>query len=150
MPAPWSKWVNSRERIVERARPLLEPGELIAHVVRVLEGPPRLAGMLFGLVIGVLASPVLGPLLSFPVMFLAFTSLYKRRVIVATDRSVTVLGCSPLRFGPRSVVARLEVDTRIGPPKGLFFAVRVGGKRYYVVPRCVQELQDADRDVIES
>jgi hypothetical protein len=55
-----------------------------------------------------------------------------------------------LRFGPRSVVARLEVDTRIGPPKGLFFAVRVGGKRYYVVTRCVQELQDADRDVIES
>jgi hypothetical protein len=142
--------MNNRERIVEQARPLLEPGELIAHVIRALEGPPRLAGMAIGLVAGVLVSPVLGPLLSFPVMFLVFTSLYKRRVIVATDRSVTVLGCAPLRFAPRRVLERLDVDTRIGPTKGMFFRVRPGAHGLYVVPRSVQELQEADRDVLDA
>jgi hypothetical protein len=150
VPSPLSGLVHHRDRIVEDSRPLLEPGELVAHVVRALEGPPRLVGMLVSLAVGVGASVVVGPLLSFPLMFLAFTAQYRRRVILATDRSVTILGCAPLRFVPRRVLDRLDVDTRLGPPKGLFFRIAPGGRKLYVVPRCVQELQEADQDVLDA
>jgi hypothetical protein len=146
-----SSWRNTPERIVEKARPLLEPDEAVAHVVRAMEGPPKwvalVAGVMIGLVVGTL---LLVPTLGIFVMWLVFTGLYKRRVLLATDRNLVVLGGGRFRFTPRTLLHRLDIETKIGPTKGLWMRVVVAGRGMYVVPRTVPELQAADREVDEA
>lgn len=139
---------NARARIVQEARPLLNKGEVIAHVVRALEGPNRWlgigVGMFAGLGVGVLAgSPVLG----IPVMWIVYTRMYARRILVATDQSLVVIDGGRFRFTPKKVLERLDVDTRIGPLKGLFMTARVNGRRLYIVPRSAGEATAADADI---
>jgi hypothetical protein len=131
------------------ADPHLEPGEVVAHVVKALEGPNRwLAMMVAILVVFAIGTLVPGAgLLLLPLMLLTYTSLYRRRLILATDHSLVILGGSRFSFVPRSVVARLPVETPIGPTKGLWLRVVVDGRKMYVVPRSVQELRAADADL---
>jgi hypothetical protein len=143
--------INTREVVIEKARAFLEPGEVVAHVVKALEGPPRWVAMLLGLVIGIGVSIlILVPILGVPLFVLAYTSAYKRRIILATDRALVVLNCGRYRFTPRSVLARLDVETRIGPLQGLFLRTEVNGRRMYVTPRTTVEVAAADADIEEE
>jgi hypothetical protein len=142
--------INTREVVIEKARPFLEPGEVVAHVVKALEGPPRWVAMLLGLVIGIGVSILIFvPILGVPLFVLAYTSAYKRRVILATDRALVVLNCGRYRFTPRGVSARLDLETRIGPLMGLFQRIELDGRRLYVVPRSTAEVLAADADIEE-
>ncbi len=139
---------DTRSQIIEEARPLLNRGEVVAHVVRALEGPNRWLALLFAMFIGFTLSLLVGsPILALPFMWLGYTLLYKRRIILATDQSVLILGGARLRFSPKAVLDRLDVDTRIGPLKGVFLATTLNGRRMYVVPRCVREVTAADADL---
>jgi len=140
--------INTREVVIEKSRPFLEPGEVVAHVVKALEGPPRWVAMILGLVIGVGVSILIFvPILGVPLFVLAYTSAYKRRVILATDRALVIVNCGRYRFTPCSVLARLDLETRIGPLKGLFQRIELDGRRMYVVPRSTSEVIAADADI---
>jgi hypothetical protein len=137
---------NTPERIVAKARPLLEPGEAAAHVVRALEGLNRWVAMAIALTVGVGLSLFIG-LLGIVGMWLVYTRLYARRVLLATDRNLVVLAGGRWRFTPRAVLDRLDIETPIGPLKGLWLETRVGGRRLYVVPRCAPDVRKADADL---
>jgi hypothetical protein len=143
-----SDLINTREVVIEKARPFLEPGEVVAHVVKALEGPPRWVAMLLGLVIGVGVSILIFvPILGVPLFVLAYTSAYKRRVILATDQAVVIVNCGRYRFTPRRVLTRLDLETRIGPLMGIFQRIELDGRRMYVVPRSTSEVLAADADI---
>lgn len=139
---------NTPPTIIAKARPLLEPGEVVAHVIRAMEGPNKWAGLGVGFVVGIGLSIVLGaPALGLPIMWFAYTSLYPRRVVLATDRGVVVLAGGRYRFGPKRVLDRFDLETRIGPLRGLWLEARLGERRLYVVARCSQDVVEADRDL---
>ena len=143
-------FINTREALVARSKPLLEPGEVIAHLVKATEGINRWAGIGIAVVIGFGLGAVLrSPLLGLPIFFLVFTRLYARRLILATDRSVVVVGCGRWRFTPRQVLDRLDLETPIGPLKGLFLNTTLNGRRLYVVARSAAEVTAADADLEE-
>jgi hypothetical protein len=139
-----STWRNTPENIVTKAKPLLEPGEVVAHVVRAMDGPPKFLGLVIGLGIGALTRI---PLLGILAMWLVFTRLYARRILLATDRNLVVLAGGRWRFTPKKVLARLDIDTRIGPMKGIWFQTTIAGRKLYIVPRTVQEARDADAEI---
>jgi hypothetical protein len=141
-------FINTREVVVAKSRPFLQPGEVVAHVVKALEGPPRWVAMLLGLVIGIgISILILLPLLGVPIFALVYTGSYKRRILLATDRSLVVLAGGRFRFTPRSVLSRLDLETRIGPLQGLFLRTEVDGRRLYVVARSSPEVHAADADI---
>jgi hypothetical protein len=145
-----SSLINTREVVIEKARPFLERGEVVAHVVKALEGPPRWMAMILGLVIGIGVSVLIrAPILGVPLFVLAYTSAYRRRVILATDEALVLLNCGRYRFTPRSVLARFDLETRIGPLHGLFQRIDLDGRRMYVVPRSTAEVLAADADIEE-
>ena len=140
--------INTREVVIEKSRPFLEPDEVIAHVVKALEGPPRWVAMILGLVIGIGVSILIFvPILGVPLFVLAYTSAYRRRVILATDQALVILNCGRYRFTPRGVLARLDLETRIGPLQGIFQRIELDGRRMYVVPRSTAEVVAADADI---
>jgi hypothetical protein len=142
-------WMNTRENIIAKARPLLEPGEVVAHVVRALDGRlNRWLGVVIALVIALPLSIVLRiPIAAFLLFLALFTSFFPRRLILATDRALLVVKCGRWRFTPRSVLDRLDIETRIGPLKGFWRATTLNGRRLYIVPRAFPEVQAADADV---
>ena len=145
-----SSLINTREVVIEKARPFLEHGEVVAHVVKALEGPPRWVAMILGLVIGIgLSVLITAPILGVPLFVLAYTSAYRRRVILATDEALVLLNCGRYRFTPRSVLARFDLETRIGPLHGLFQRIDLDGRRMYVVPRSTADVLAADADIEE-
>ncbi len=140
--------INTREVIVERSQPFLEPGELVAHVVKALEGPPRWVAMVAALVIGVgISIVILVPFLGFPIFVLVYTAAYQRRVILATDQALVLVGCGRFRFTPKKVLARMDIETPIGPLQGIFLRTEVDGRRLYITPRTVAEAKAADDDI---
>jgi hypothetical protein len=76
-----------------------------------------------------------------------FTRLYARRVVLATDQDLVVVGCGRWRFTPKVVLDRLDLETRIGPLKGLWLQTRLGSRRLYVVARTAREVAAADADL---
>jgi hypothetical protein len=144
----WTGWVNTRERLIEKAQPLLEPGEVVAHVIRAQQGPNRFLGMGIALFIGFgIAYLVAIPLLALPIFLVALIRLYARRVILATDEALVVVAGGRIRYTPTKVLDRLDLETPIGPLKGLWLATTLNGRRMYVVPRCVREVTAADADL---
>jgi len=142
--------INTREVVLEKVQPLLEPGEVVAHVVKAVEGPPRWVALLLGLIIGIGVSIViLVPFLGFPLFVLVYMAAYQRRLILATDQALVLVGCGRFRFTPRKVLARLDIETPIGPLKGMFLRTELDGRRLYVTPRTVQEVAAADADIEE-
>ena len=141
-------WSNSRENIIEKSRPLLERGEVVAHVVRATQGPNRWLGIVIGFVI---AFPLAGllhtPFLAFALFILIFTSLYPRRIILATDRGLVIIKAGRYRYTPRAILDRLDLETKIGPLKGFWRSTVLNDRRLYVVPRTYAEVLAADEDV---
>ena len=142
--------MNTRENIIAKAAPLLEPGEVVAHVVRALDGRlNRWLGVAIAFVVAfALASAVLRiPILGVVLFFALFTSLFPRRIILATDRALVVVQGGRWRFTPRRVLDRLDIDTRIGPLQGFWRSTTLNGRRLYVVPRSYPEVHAADADI---
>jgi len=139
---------DPRDRIIESSKPLLNRGEVVAHVVRALEGPNRWAGIGLAIFVGIGVGLLTGvPIVGLPVMWVVFTRLYGRRILLATDQAVVVVDGGHWRFEPKKVLERLDVDTPIGPLKGLFLSTHLNGRRLYVVPRSAREVVAADADL---
>jgi hypothetical protein len=126
----------------------LEPGEVVAHVVRALEGPNRWLGVGLTTVAGAAVALLtnVAPL-AIAVMAVLYTSMYQRRLIVSTDRRLLLLAGGRFRFTPSSVLEVLDLETRIGPLKGLFLRSSLAGRRLYVVARTAPEANASDRDL---
>ena len=137
-----------RDYLIRTTQPLLEPGEQVANVAKALEGPNRWLGMtvalLLGFTIGLL---VQAPIVSLPVFVAAFQLLYAKRLVLATDDAVVVVDAGRLSWKPRRVMARLPVDTRIGPLRGMWLKTTLGGHQLFVQPRWVREVTAADADL---
>jgi hypothetical protein len=143
--------INTREVVIEKSAPFLEPGEVVAHVVKALEGPPRWLAIVLALVIGFGISIVIQiPFWGFPLFALVYTSAYQRCVILATDEALLLLGAGRYRFTPKKVLARLDLETRIGPVQGLMLRIELDGRRLYLTARTVQEATAADAELDES
>jgi hypothetical protein len=141
-------WRNDRASIVAKAQPLLEPGETVAHVVRAVEGINRWFGIAIAFVIAFpLAGFIRVPFLAFVLFILLFTSLYPRRIILATDQALVVIKAGRWRFTPKSVLDRLDIETKIGPLKTFWRYTVLNGRRMYIVPRTYDEAMAADADV---
>jgi hypothetical protein len=141
-------FINTRERLAEKAQPLLEPGEVVAHVIRAQEGPNKFLGMGIALVIAFGMSILLrNPLAGMLVFFAVNTRLYARRVILATDEALVVAAGGRFRYTPKKVLDRLDLETQIGPLKGLWLSTTLGGRRLYVMPRCARDVAAADADL---
>jgi hypothetical protein len=143
-----SSYINNRETIIDKAAPLLEPGEVVAHVIRGLEGRNRWIGMVIAIVVAFPVGFYLPPILIVPLYYLIFTGMYRRRIILATDQAIVVIAGGRLRFTPKAVLDRLDIETPIGPMKGAFWRhVVLNGRRIYVVPRSYPEVAAADADL---
>ena len=142
--------INTREVVLEKVQPFLEPREVVAHVVKAVEGPPRWIALLLALVVGIgISIVILVPFLGFPLFVLVYLAAYQRRLILATDQALVLIGCGRFRFTPKKVLARLDIETPIGPLKGMFLRTELDGRRLYITPRTVQEVQAADADIEE-
>src|SRR4029453_16565596 len=71
-------YINNRETIIEKAVPLLEPGEVVAHVIRGMEGMNRWLGMAIAIVVAFPIGLFVPPILIVPIYYLLFTGLYPR------------------------------------------------------------------------
>jgi len=141
-------FINNRDAIIEKAAPLLEPGEVVAHVIRGMEGMNRWLGMLIAIVVAFPIGLFVPPIFIVPIYYLLFTGMYPRRIILATDDAVVVVAGGRLRFTPKHVLDRLDVETPIGPVKGTFWRyVVLNGRRIFVVPRSYPEVVAADADL---
>ncbi len=146
MPGP----INTREVILEKVQPLLEPDEVVAHVVKAVEGPPRWVALLLALIVGIGVSIlILVPFLGFPLFVLVYMGAYQRRLILATDQALVLVGCGRFRFTPKKILSRLDIETPIGPLTGIFLRTELDGRRLYITPRTVQEVAAADADIEE-
>ena len=140
-----------RDYYIRTSQPLLEPGEQIAHVVKALEGPNRWLGMAASLLIGFVVGLVLqAPILLLPVFLAAWQAMYAKRVILATDAALVLVEAGRVSWKPRQVLARLPVDTPIGPLRGLWLESRLADRRLYIQPRWVKEAAAADADLEEE
>jgi hypothetical protein len=139
---------NTRDRLIADSARFLEPGEAVGHVVRALEGPNRWIGVGLTMVIGVLIAVLtnVAPL-AIAAMGLAYTGMYQRRLILSTDRRLLLLAGGRFRFTPRSVLETLDLETRIGPLKGLFLRSSLAGRRLYIVARTAPEAKASDADL---
>jgi hypothetical protein len=143
-----ASFINNRETIIEKAAPLLEPGEVVAHVIRGTQGMNRWLGMTIAIVVAFPLGLFLPPILIIPLYYLLFTSLYPRRIILATDKALVVLAGGRLRYAPKLVLDRLDVETPVGPMRGAFWRfVVLNGRKIYIVPRCYPDVAAADADL---
>ncbi len=148
MPTSSPGFLNTRANLIAKAKPLLESDEIVAHVVRGMEGPNRWVGVAIAFAVAFAAAGFLRvPFLAFALFIVLFTSLYPRRLVLATDRSLVVLQGGRWRWTPRKVLDRLDIETKIGPLKGFWRYATLGTRRVYIAPRSYTEVQAADADV---
>ena len=79
-------------------------------------------------------------------LFLVFTRLYARRLIVVTDRAVL---CSPAPAGVQAQgapVERLPADTPLQPLKGMWLELQIGGHRLYVSARSIRTVSAVETE----
>ena len=143
-----SDLLNTRANLIAKAEPLLEETEVVAHVVRAMEGPNRWLGIVIAFLV---AFPIAGflrvPFLAFVLFIILFTSLYPRRLLLATDRSLVLIKGGRYRWTPKRVIERFDIETKIGPLKGFWRYSEVGGRKLYVAPRTYSEVMAADADI---
>lgn len=112
-----------RDKLRERSQPMLEPGEEIQEVFLAQTGP----------------TPWLGLLTTF--IWFAI----KRRIVVVTDRAIVVMSAGWWTgSSPKSIVARLQRATRIGPLSGLWAKATIGGEKVHIHKRFHGDVASAD------
>jgi hypothetical protein len=118
-----------RDKLRERARPLLEPGEKIEEVFLAQNGSPWMLGLGGGLLMLLFAKP---------------------RVVVVTDRAVVLFRQSKLTATPTELLARLPRTTQIGPVKGLWAKTVLSGEQIYIHRRFHGDVKRADAELAEA
>jgi hypothetical protein len=114
-----------RDKLIERSRSYLEDGEQVEQVFLAQTGPtPWLMAL-----IGAIA--------------MAFAT--KRRIVLVTDRAIVLLHASAWTgTTPKSVVARLPRQTRIGPLSGVWGKTELNGQRTWINKRFFKDVEAAD------
>ncbi|MGE0881823.1 MAG: hypothetical protein AB7L13_10410 [Acidimicrobiia bacterium] len=139
-----------RQQIVDGSKHLLNEGEIVAHVVRTLEGPSRIVAMGIAMFFGVMLSTLAQvSILALPIMLLVFYGLYRKRAILATDENLVLVDCGRWFWKPAKIMERMPIETPIGKPSGLWMQVKVADHRLYVVQRRpnMEEIKAADADL---
>jgi hypothetical protein len=113
-----------RDKIRERAQPLLEPGEQVQAVFAAQTASQYLM--------------VLG--------YVPFLLTNKYRCVVATDRRIVVFDAGRWGMGnPKAIIASLPRSVPLGPAAGLWHVVELGGERLRVHKRFHKDIAEADR-----
>jgi hypothetical protein len=111
-----------RDKIIENSQQFLNPGETVQAVA----GGQTVSGWW-----GALSS----------LMF--FWNRF--RAVIVTDQRILVLDSGKMRMGvPKSVVRELPRNTKIGPPKGLWFKTSALGEKLYFHKRFHKDIETAD------
>lgn len=112
-----------RDKLRERAQPLLEPDEQIEEVFLAQTGPTPWLGLLTTLI----------------------WFAVKRRIVVVTDRSIVVMSAGWWTgTNPKGVLARLARGTRLGPLSGLWGKTTLGAETVHVHKRFHGDVARAD------
>ena len=127
--------------------PFLEDGEQVDHVIKALEGMNKWLALALATLVGLgLAVVTRFVLVGVVALFLVFTRLYARRVIVVTDRAVLVLAGSRWTFKPKALLSRLPADTPLKPLKGMWLELQIGGRRLYVSARSIRTVSAVETE----
>ena len=122
--------------------PFLESGEQVEYVVKALAGINRWLGLGIATLIGLgISLPVGSVVIGLVALFLVFTRLYARRLIVVTDRAVVLMAGRRFTFKPSAVIERLPRDTPLTPLKGLWLELHLGDHRLFVTARSLRALR---------
>ena len=112
-----------RDKLADRVRPMLEPGEQIQEVFVTQTGPSPYWALL---------------------TYLIFFTV-KRRIIVVTDRAIVVVRAgSFMGTTAKEVLARLPRATRIGPLSGLWAKAEINGEKQWIHKRFHGDVTRAD------
>jgi hypothetical protein len=112
-----------RDKLADRTRPMLQPGEQIHEVMLSQTGP----------------SPYWA-LLTFIIFFAV-----KRRIIVVTDQAIVVVKAgSWTGTSAKEVLARLPRSTRFGPLSGLWARAELNGEKQWIHKRFHGDAARAD------
>jgi hypothetical protein len=112
-----------RDRPKRKVTPLLEPGEQLQFVFTAQGGVNPWIGNC-GLVLRAV--------------------LVKPRVVAVTDRAIVVMRANFNSTSPKTVLARLPRDSRIGPVKGMWAKIKLGGEKLYVGRGWHKDVRAAD------
>ena len=129
----------------------LEEGERVDHMIKALAGMNRWLALGLAAIIGLGVSLLLssfgfGPIVGVLVLFVVFTRLYARRLILVTDRAVVLLAGSRFTFKPTAVLDRLPVDTPLGPLQGLWPQLQLGTHKLYVSARSIRTVSKVETE----
>ena len=126
----------------------LEDGEQVDHVVKALAGPNRWLGLGGATLVGLAVALGLGNVLfGLIALYLVFTCLYVRHLILVTDRAVVLVSGNRISFKPKAVVERLPAETPLRPLKGLWLQLQLGGRhRLYVSSRSIREVSAVEAE----
>lgn len=115
--------VAIREKIIEKAQPLLEPGEQIQAVIP--------------------AQTKNGWLGALGIIWLIFVNRYKP--IVVTDRRIAITDSGKWAMAkPTSIVNSYARNTQIGPPSGIWWKCTSLGEPLYIHKRFHKDVEKAD------
>lgn len=115
--------VAIREKIIEHAQPLLEPGEQIQAVIP--------------------AQTKNGWLGALGIFWLIFTNNY--RPIVVTDRRIAITESGRWKMAqPTSIYKSLDRNTQIGPASGIWWKSTSLGEPLYIHKRFHKDVAKAD------
>jgi hypothetical protein len=112
-----------REKIIEHAQPLLEPGEQIQVVMP--------------------AQTKNGWLGALGIVWLIFVNRY--RPIIVTDRRIAITDSGKWAQGkPTSIIQSLPRTTQIGPPSGIWWKCTSLGEPLFIHKRFHKDVEKAD------
>jgi hypothetical protein len=116
--------VALRDKLAERATLMLFPGESARQVFLAQGG----------------GSPWLVNLLG------VFSAMFaKRRIIAVSDYAIVVIEANLNGTKPVRVLARLPRGIRLGPVRGIWSPINLGGEKLYVHRRFHKDIEAADR-----
>jgi hypothetical protein len=129
----------------------LEDGEQVDHVVKALAGLNRWLGLSIATVVGLAVALALGGLngsvfLGLLALYLVFTCLYVRHLILVTDRAVVLVSGNRISFKPKALVERLPAATPLRPLKGLWLELQLGEHRLYVSSRSIRQVSAVEAE----
>jgi hypothetical protein len=115
--------MGMREKLIARVQPLL-PGETIQQVFLAQSGVSPWIGNTFG--------------------FLG-QAVVRRRIVAVTERAIVVFSADFNGTKPKELLRRLPRGTKIGPAKGLWSPINLGGdEKAWTHSRFHKDVQAAD------
>jgi len=115
--------VAIRDRIIEHAQPLLEPGEQIQAVIPAQTKSGWLGAL--GLIVLLFAN--------------------RNRPIVVTDRRIAITDSGKMaQAKPTKIIRSVDRSTRIGPPSGMWWKCTSLGEPLFIHKRFHKDVELAD------